>query len=148
MRVHGDTTMKVSGSWLQRQTVLCLIFLLAVPFTTTGTAFPQQTPSGQQSQSAPNQSQNSSPSQPDALPAAPQSTQEQQNGGNQPLGTAVAPVEKPVGVAASRPAGAAIAPAKQKRARSFVIKVGVVVAAAVAVGTVVALSSGSPSRPQ
>jgi hypothetical protein len=52
-----------------------------------------------------------------------------------------------VGVAASRPAGAAIAPAKQKRARTLLIKVGIVVGVAVAVGTVVALSNASPSRP-
>jgi len=64
-----------------------------------------------------------------------------------PVGTAVAPYEKPTGVAASRPAGAVIAPAKQRRARSILIRIGVVVGVAVAVGTVVALSHGSPSRP-
>jgi hypothetical protein len=63
------------------------------------------------------------------------------------MGTAAAPSEPASGIAASRPAGAAIAPAKQKRSRSFVIKVGLLVGAAVAVGTVVALSSASPSRP-
>jgi hypothetical protein len=40
-----------------------------------------------------------------------------------------------------------IAPAKQRRARSFVIRVGIIVGACVAVGTVVALSHGSPSQP-
>ena len=40
---------------------------------------------------------------------------QQQN--NNPVGTAAAPVAKPTGVAASRPAGAAIAPAKQQPAR-------------------------------
>jgi hypothetical protein len=78
-------------------------------------------------------------------PNAPQ--QQQQNGTSAPLGTAVAPYEKGVGVAASRPAGAVIAPAKQKRSRSFMIKVGVLIGAAVAVGTVVGLSATSPSRP-
>ena len=76
--------------------------------------------------------------------AAPQSSQ---TNPPPPQGTAAAPVERTVGVAASRPAGAAIAPAKQKRARSFLIRVGIVVGAAVAVGTVVALSNASPSRP-
>jgi hypothetical protein len=81
-------------------------------------------------------------------PSAPQSASEQkQSEAPKPVGTAAAPYEKTTGVAASRPAGAAIAPAKQRRARSILIKVGVVVAAAVAVGTVVALSHGSPSRP-
>jgi hypothetical protein len=82
--------------------------------------------------------------------SAPQATQQQQqNGGTPaPVGTAVAPYEKGMGIAASRPAGAVIAPAKQRRTRSFVIRVGLIVGAAVAVGTVVGLSSASPSRPQ
>lgn len=70
-----------------------------------------------------------------------------QNTAPKPVGTAAAPYEKTTGVAASRPAGAVIAPAKQRRARSILIRVGVIVGAAVAVGTVVALSKGSPSRP-
>lgn len=75
-------------------------------------------------------------------------TPEQQQGGtSEPLGTAVAPYEKGIGVAASRPAGAVLAPAKQRRTRSFLIRVGLLVGAGVAVGTVVALSSASPSQP-
>lgn len=73
--------------------------------------------------------------------------EQQQKSTSMPLGTAVAPYENPVGVAVSRPAGAAIAPAKQRRTRSIVIKVGVLLGACVALGTVVALSAGSPSRP-
>jgi len=73
---------------------------------------------------------------------------EQQQGNTQaPVGTAAAPYEKTTGVAASRPAGAAIAPARQRRARSILISFGVIVGAAVAVGTVVGLSHASPSRP-
>ena len=84
----------------------------------------------------------------DGLHVAPRPDfEQQQNDAQRPVGTAAAPYEKATGVTASRPAGAAIAPAKQRRARSILIKVGVVVAAAVAVGTVVALSHGSPSRP-
>jgi hypothetical protein len=75
------------------------------------------------------------------------SPQPQQNGTQEPAGTAAAPSVKVTGVAASQPAGAAIAPGKQRRARSILIKVGVILGAAVAVGTVVALSSASPSRP-
>lgn len=81
-------------------------------------------------------------------PSASQAGSEQQQSSEQkPVGTAAAPYEKTTGVAASRPAGAVIAPAKQRRARSILIRVGVIVGAAAAVGTVVALSHGSPSRP-
>ena len=55
----------------------------------------QQPPPGNQSNAPANQAQPG---------------QDQQNG-NKPVGTAAAPFEKPVGVAAARPAGAAIAPA-------------------------------------
>jgi hypothetical protein len=65
-----------------------------------------------------------------------------------PVGAAAAPSESTMGVAASRPAGAAIAPAKQHRVRSIVIRVGLIVGAGVALGTVLALSRGTPSRPQ
>jgi hypothetical protein len=73
--------------------------------------------------------------------------QQGQDGAPKPVGTAAAPYEKTTGVAASRPAGAVIAPAKQRRARAFLIRVSLVVGAAVAIGTVVALTHGSPSRP-
>lgn len=73
--------------------------------------------------------------------------QQPQSDAQNPVGTAAAPYEKTTGVAASRPAGAVIAPAKQKRKRSFLIRVGLILAGAAAIGTVVALSNGSPSRP-
>ena len=78
---------------------------------------------------------------------SPSSAQQAQNETAKPVGTAAAPYEKTTGVAASRPAGAVIAPAKQRRARSILIRVGVIVGGAVAIGTVLALSHGSPSRP-
>jgi hypothetical protein len=65
----------------------------------------------------------------------------------EPVGTAAAGVSNGGGVTASQPAGAALAPAKQRRARSLLIKVGALVGAGVAVGTVMALSKGSPSKP-
>lgn len=81
-------------------------------------------------------------------PATSQSSTEQQEGNApKPVGAAAAPYEKTTGVAASRPSGAVIAPAKQRRARSIVIRVGIIAGAAVAIGTVVALSRTSPSRP-
>jgi hypothetical protein len=63
------------------------------------------------------------------------------------VGTAVAETPTTTGVAASNPAGAAIAPAKQRRVRVLLIKVGAIAGVGVALGTVAALSAGSPSRP-
>jgi len=82
------------------------------------------------------------------LPATSHSAAEQQQETTpKPVGSAAAPLEKTTGVAASRPAGAVIAPAKQRRASSILIRVSIVVGAAVAIGAVVALSHGSPSQP-
>ena len=66
---------------------------------------------------------------------------------SQPVGTAAAPYEKPAGVAASRPSGAVIAPGKQRREHAIVIRIAIVVGAAIAVGTVAALSRSSSGRP-
>ncbi len=65
----------------------------------------------------------------------------------QPLGTAAAEKATTAGGAASRPAGMAIAPAKQRQVRSFLIRMGLIAAGGVALGTVYALSKGSPSKP-
>lgn len=65
-----------------------------------------------------------------------------------PVGTAAAPAVHDTGVAGSRVSGAAIAPAKQRRVRTFLISIAVVVAACVAVGTVVALTHATPSQPR
>jgi hypothetical protein len=148
--------MRSSGYWLKRRTVDCLVLLLAVPLGATAHALP-----GQQSEAAAAQAVQSQAAPPSTTasdsqagaqtsnPAAatPQnsSAQPQQNGSTAPVGTAAAPYEKGIGVAASRPAGAVIAPAKQRRTRSFLIRVGLIVAAGVAIGTVVALSNASPS---
>jgi hypothetical protein len=143
---------------LRRQIAIGLVAFLAVPFGGGAPVFAQQTAPAQQPSGMPpppEPSHNDAPP-PDAtqtpggnqaspVPNAPQ--QQQPSGSSTPLGTAVAPYEKGTGIAASRPAGAVIAPAKQKRTRSFMIKVGVLIGAAVAVGTVVGLSSASPSRP-
>jgi hypothetical protein len=65
----------------------------------------------------------------------------------EPLGTAAAETVPTVGVAASRPAGAALAPAKQRRIRTILIRMGAVVGAAAALGVTMALTEGSPSKP-
>jgi hypothetical protein len=64
-----------------------------------------------------------------------------------PLGTAAAEKGQTAGGGASRPAGVAIAPAKQKRSRSLLIKLGAIAAAGAAIGTVYALSKGTSSTP-
>jgi uncharacterized membrane protein YebE (DUF533 family) len=109
---------------------------------------------------APNQT--ASPNPPSTAPDSPGAVKTQSEQGNsgstttvppspqtpsKPLGTAAAQPLTPSGVAASQPAGAAVAPAKQKRSRSLLIKVGAVVGAGVAVGTVLALSNATSSKP-
>ena len=71
----------------------------------------------------------------------------QQNSVPPSQGTAAAPDMRPEGSPASRPAGAAVAVAKQRRTHSFAIRVGLLVGAGIAIGTVVALSAGSSGRP-
>ena len=77
----------------------------------------------------------------------PQTTPVQQQQQREPLGAATAGTVRTTGGGASRPAGNAIAPAKQHQVRSFLIKFGAIAAAGVAVGTVYALSKGTPSVP-
>lgn len=163
-----------SGIWLKKSVALGLVSLLAVPLAEAAPKSIPQQQSAQPAQSvaaAPLRQQDAAPrgSEPavssSQLPDSPDSAQtiaQQDNGSSPtasqpeaqqqqtpalPMGTAVAPVEKPVGVPASRPAGAAIAPAKQRRTRVILISVGIVVGAAVALGTVYGLSNASPSRP-
>lgn len=73
-----------------------------------------------------------------------QSTNAAQN--SQPSGTAAAPSVQVSGSAASKPAGVAIAPPKQRQIRSWLIKFGFLAGAGVAIGTVAALSAASPGR--
>jgi hypothetical protein len=151
--------MRSPAHLLRRQIAIGLVAVLTIPLAGSVPALGQQTaPSPQvgggvpppptpshNDTPAPGANQTSGDNQPPNAPNAPQG--QQPSGTPAPVGTAVAPYEKGIGVAASRPAGAVIAPAKQKRTRSFMIKVGVLIGAAVAVGTVVAISSASPSRP-
>ncbi len=64
----------------------------------------------------------------------------------EPGGAAAAPAAEISGSAVSRPAGSAIAPPKQRQVRSFLIKMGLIAGAGVAIGTVTALSLSSPAR--
>ena len=94
---------------------------------------------------------NTAPSNPDQAqpsPVAPSNPQQTPQGKTQqPAGAAAAEVESTTGEAAYKPAGAAIAPAKQKRRRMLLIKISALLGAGVAIGSVAALSSASPSRP-
>ena len=73
--------------------------------------------------------------------------QDQEQKPQRPVGTAAAEAPKAKGVTAAQPSGVAIAPAKQRRVRTLVIRVGAIVAAGAAVGTVIALTQATPSRP-
>lgn len=70
-----------------------------------------------------------------------------QTGTQQPVGAAAAQLGRTTGGGAAKPAGAALAPAKQKQSRSLLLKLGLIGGAAIALGTVVGLSQASPSRP-
>ena len=87
------------------------------------------------------------PQAPAAQPSATQTSQAPAAPTVQPSGTAAAEAGRVSGNAASRPAGAAIAPAKQRQVRSILIKMGVIAGAGVALGTVTALTKASGSKP-
>jgi hypothetical protein len=76
-------------------------------------------------------------------PEAPQPKQKP----SQPAGAAAAERVPTSGGAAAKPAGAAIAPAKQHQTRSLLIKIGAIAAAGAALGTIYALSRGTSSMP-
>jgi len=65
----------------------------------------------------------------------------------EPVGAATAESVPTTGGAAAKPAGVAIAPAKQHQTRSLMIKIGAALAAGAALGTVYALSHGTSSTP-
>jgi cytoskeletal protein RodZ len=99
----------------------------------------QDTSTAQTSPAAPADQTNSQSS-------APANTQKDQKL-QRPVGTAAAEAPKVSGITAAEPAGIAIAPAKQHRVRTIVIKVGAIIGAGVALGTVVALTAATPSKP-
>jgi hypothetical protein len=152
--------MTISGMAVRKLIAGCLVMTLAAPLSSVAAYAQQSGAPGEPAQSAPGQAQNDALAQNNAPPPAPaplntqnatgtngQGTAGQQNGATPAVGTAAAPAETNAGVAASRPEGAVIAPAKQRRVRALVIKVSIVVGAAVAVGTIAALSRGSSSQP-
>lgn len=125
-----------------------LALLLAVPVSGMPAAAQQAAgqnaaPAAQQSAEPAAQEQN--------IPPAPQPQPAQnsagQNGTPAAVGTAAAPAETNAGAAASRPAGAAIAPARQRRRHALLIRMGIVVGAGVAIGAVALLAHSSASEP-
>ena len=135
--------MRKSTWWLERQIACALALAMVMP---VGWAATDPLPSAPvphvEAQAQPDQTQ----PQPTQNANAQQTPADQQNP-NHPVGTAAAPVVKPEGAPASRPAGAAIAPMKQRRTRAFTIRVAILVATAVAVGTVAGATLASPARP-
>jgi hypothetical protein len=105
----------------------------------------QQDPANQQNGSASQTEPAASPqaSTPTNQPGDTQSNQKLQR----PVGTAAAEAPRVSGITAAEPAGIAIAPAKQHRVRTLVIKVGAILGAGAAVGTVIALTQATPSKP-
>jgi hypothetical protein len=64
-----------------------------------------------------------------------------------PVGTAAAGASNVNAIAASQPAGVAMAPAKQHRVRTIILKTGAIIGAGVAVGAIVALTAATPPKP-
>jgi hypothetical protein len=94
-----------------------------------------------------NASGQSSPAQNPSAQPAPSPSAQNQAAPQTPVGTAVAETPISSGVAASEPAGVAIAPAKQRRARTIIIKTGAIIGAAVALGVVIGLTEATSSKP-
>src|SRR5580698_6711279 len=85
----------------------------------------------------------------DSLPDAPQAQSAQTQPGQQPApsGAAGAKAANVKGSPVAQPVGAAVAPPRQRGHRSFLIKMGLVAGAGIAVGSAVALSQRCPARP-
>ncbi len=113
----------------------------SAPLSVSGPSMLPDSPSTTVGQSATNQQSSGTrilaQSQTPDAPATPQ----------RPVGTAAAEAPYVSGVAASQPAGVAIAPAKQRRLRTVLIRTGAIIGACVAVGTVVALTESTSSKP-
>lgn len=103
------------------------------------TSYPNANETNQQQQ--PGQG-NAAPTQTTTVPDAPQPKRPAE-----PVGAAAAESVPTSGGAAAKPAGVAIAPAKQHQTRSLMIKIGAALAAGAAIGTVFALSHSTPSTP-
>lgn len=102
----------------------------------------QQTSSSPSTSSSPAQAPSSETTAP-AISTDPNQNEKPQR----PVGTAAAEAPKVNGVTAAQPAGVAVAPAKQRRVRTIVLRVGALVGAGAALGAVIALTAATPSKP-
>jgi cytoskeletal protein RodZ len=133
--------------------VLLLFVLLGGPQMAQAWALPpqQQATSPEQQQSSAQQQQGVTANANDAAQPLPNAPSQEQSRAKQkdkvPVGAAAAEAGVTAGGAASRPAGSAIAPAKQGQKRSLLIKLGLIAAAGGAIGAVYALSRGTGSLP-
>jgi cytoskeletal protein RodZ len=101
-----------------------------------------------QNQGSAQQSDSNQQPQSSSVPGQSASAPQVQNANPQrPVGTAAAEAPPVSGITAAQPAGIAVAPAKQRRTRTLVLKVGAIIAGGAAVGAIVALSEGTSSRP-
>jgi len=104
--------------------------------------------SPQQSDTSAQQSNTAAQKQGNSLPDAPQAqTSQSQEPAAVPSGAAGAKAPNVKGAPVAQPAGAAVAPPRQRGHRSLLIKLGLAAGAGIAVGSVVALSERSPARP-
>jgi hypothetical protein len=125
-----------------------LVGLAGLPDSPGAIRFGQQDAETQRSNSA---TQSSSPppaeQQTEEPKALPQTQSSPPSFPQKPVGTAVAEPLTVSGIAASQPAGVAIAPGKQHRVLKIVLSIGAIAGAGVAIGTVVALTQATPSKP-
>jgi hypothetical protein len=99
---------------------------------------------------SPPQSSTANQNQDHSLPDAPEPQSQappSQQPATAPSGAAGAKAAKVKGAPVAKPAGAAVAPARQRGHRSLLIKLGLVAGAGIAVGSVVGLAERSPARP-
>lgn len=139
--------MRSSIARFDREIALYLVLFLAAPFAYAANLSLPQAP---MQETAPQTNANQLPAA--VQPTTPEVKQPAQaqtpaETPSAPVGTAAAPVIHSGGNPASRPAGAAIAPAKQRRTRSYALRIGLIIGAAVAIGVVAAASLSSSSRP-
>ncbi len=93
----------------------------------------------------PNAPSATQPPQAEPAQSAPQAAPQQRT--EEPLGAAAAEAAKVNGGLASKPAGTAIAPAKQRQVRSWLIKLGAVAAGGAALGIIYGLTRATSSVP-
>ena len=160
----GSTMNNANEQWVRiaSRILLLLLIISGAPDLARALFLPQESvPNHEQQQMpdsapAPAKQQNELPDSPGVMRAPADASQQSEpqrpsqsfvQGDQKPVGTAAAEAASVRGTGASKPAGMAIAPGKQHQTRSFLIEVGAILGAGTAVGTVMALTMASPSKP-